>query len=317
MNPENAQTTALFLDFENTGVSDAARMLQVIRQLEPYGRVIVRRVYGDWETGKRSATALLRAGFELVQAPSYVSRKKNSTDIRIVIDALELALTRPDIGTFAIAAHDSDYIPLCARLREVNKRVIAIGNPNDACNLLQAFCDKFISLEAPTAEANPISNGGKTPGTSNGGGAKPIAAGVKQAVHDILQNQSKPMRKALLLLLQSLEIAENKGFVADACRLKTEMLRIDSTFHENKLGFTRFRAFLDAAHKAGVVNVDKTTKSRWRITHVAIGGPPTAGNADDEQAPLSVAGDEVDGQQPVVWADDRSEFEFDDGDVPF
>jgi uncharacterized protein (TIGR00288 family) len=146
----DARNLALFCDFENIalGVREARypelNVTLVIERLLVKGSIVVRKAYCDWDRYKDFKAGMHLAGFELIEIPHVKQSGKNSADIRMVVDALDLCYTKPHVDTFVIMSGDSDFSPLVAKLRENNKSVIGVGVKNSTSNLLTQSCDEFI-----------------------------------------------------------------------------------------------------------------------------------------------------------------------------
>ncbi len=144
------QNLALFCDFENIalGVRDAnyARFEigAVLERLLVKGNIVVKKAYCDWDRYKAFKAAMHEASFELIEIPHVRQSGKNSADIRMVVDALDLCYTKSHVDTFVIISGDSDFSPLVSKLRENNKIVIGVGVQNSTSDLLIANCDDFI-----------------------------------------------------------------------------------------------------------------------------------------------------------------------------
>src|SRR5690349_21877082 len=145
-----AQNLALFCDFENIalGVREAnypdLDVKLVIERLLVKGSIVVRKAYCDWDRYKDFKAGMHLAGFELIEIPHVRQSGKNSADIRMVVDALDLCYTKPHVDTFVILSGDSDFSPLVTKLRENNKTVIGVGVKNSTSDLLTSACDEFI-----------------------------------------------------------------------------------------------------------------------------------------------------------------------------
>jgi len=141
---------ALFCDFENIalGVRDARYaqfdINRVLERLLLKGSIVVKKAYCDWDRYKEFKAGMHQAGFELIEIPHVKQSGKNSADIRMVVDALDLCYTKPHVETFVIISGDSDFSPLVAKLRENDKGVIGLGVKNSTSDLLMASCDEFI-----------------------------------------------------------------------------------------------------------------------------------------------------------------------------
>ncbi|MEJ2393165.1 MAG: NYN domain-containing protein, partial [Candidatus Thiodiazotropha sp.] len=141
---------ALFCDFENValGVRDADYaqfdIIKVLEKLLLKGNIVVKKAYADWSRYKEFRPPMHEASFELIEIPHVRQSGKNSADIRLVVDALDLCYTKEHVDTFVIISGDSDFSPLVSKLRENNKTVIGLGVKNSTSDLLIANCDEFI-----------------------------------------------------------------------------------------------------------------------------------------------------------------------------
>src|SRR5512137_1785778 len=141
---------ALFCDFENIalGVRDAKYQKfdigKVLERLLLKGSIVVKKAYCDWERYKAFKAPMHEASFEMIEIPHVRQSGKNSADIRMVVDALDLCYTKAHVDTFVIISGDSDFFPLVSKLRENNKTVIGVGVKNSTADLLIANCDEFI-----------------------------------------------------------------------------------------------------------------------------------------------------------------------------
>src|ERR1022692_482462 len=141
---------ALFCDFENIalGVRDAKYsqfdIRKVLERLFLKGSIVVKKAYCDWDRDKEFKATMHEAAFELIEIPHVRQSGKNSADIRMVVDALDLCYTKAHVDTFVIISGDSDFSPLVSKLRENNKYVIGIGVKDSTSDLLSANCDEFI-----------------------------------------------------------------------------------------------------------------------------------------------------------------------------
>ena len=166
---------ALFCDFENIalGVRDANYAQfdigKVIERLLLKGNIVVKKAYCDWERYKEFKKAMHEASFELIEIPHVRQSGKNSADIRMVVDALDLCYTKEHVDTFVIISGDSDFSPLVSKLRENNKIVIGVGVKNSTSDLLIANCDEFIYYDdlvrrpAAPPEGSPEAGDGRKP----------------------------------------------------------------------------------------------------------------------------------------------------------
>src|SRR5213596_3228243 len=149
-NQPEVTNMALFCDFENValGVQDAKYdkfdIAKVLERLLLKGSIVVKKAYCDWDRYKAFKAPMHEASFELIEIPHVRQSGKNSADIRMVVDALDLCYTKTHVDTFVIISGDSDFWPLVSKLRENAKTVIGVGVRNSTSDLLMSNCDEFI-----------------------------------------------------------------------------------------------------------------------------------------------------------------------------
>src|SRR3954469_9001865 len=169
---------ALFCDFENValGVRDAQYekfdIGKVLERLLLKGSIVVKKAYCDWERYKAFKAAMHEASFELIEIPHVRQSGKNSADIRMVVDALDLCYTKSHVETFVIISGDSDFSPLVSKLRENDKTVIGVGVKNSTSDLLIANCDEFIYYDDLVREKAKKQSRRKKAAPSEGGAAQ-------------------------------------------------------------------------------------------------------------------------------------------------
>src|SRR5512140_1112467 len=178
---QETKSMAVFCDFENIalGVRDARYekfdITRVLERLLLKGSIVVKKAYCDWERYKEFKPAMHYAGFELIEIPHVKQSGKNSADIRMVVDALDLCYTKTHVDTFVIVSGDSDFSPLVSKLRENNKNVIGVGVKNSTSDLLIANCDEFIFYDDLVREQRrraPAKRAGKTAAKTGKAAAK-------------------------------------------------------------------------------------------------------------------------------------------------
>jgi uncharacterized protein (TIGR00288 family) len=189
----DTQSMALFCDFENVALGvEEARYERfdiglILEKLLLKGSIVVKKAYCDWERYKGFKAAMHQASFELIEIPHVRQSGKNSADIRLVVDALDLCYTKSHVDTFVIISGDSDFSPLVSKLRENNKTVIGIGVKNSTSDLLIANCDEFIYYDdLVRLQARPRSRAGKAGGK----------AGSKASAKTTEKTADKPAEKA-------------------------------------------------------------------------------------------------------------------------
>src|SRR3954463_10792886 len=159
-NPE-ARSLAVFCDFENValGVREAKYaqfdMEKVLERLLLKGSIVVKKAYCDWDRNKEFKAPMHGASFEMIEIPHVRQSGKNSADIRMVVDALDLCYTKAHVDTFAIVSGDSDFSPLVSKLRENAKIVIGVGVKKSTSDLLVSACDEFIYYDDLVREQRP------------------------------------------------------------------------------------------------------------------------------------------------------------------
>jgi uncharacterized protein (TIGR00288 family) len=148
--PDYEPNLAIFCDFENVAIGvrdakyDAFDIDMVLERLLDKGKIVVKKAYADWDRYKAAKRAMHEAAFEMIEIPHISYSGKNSADIRLVVDALDLCYTKRHIDYFVIVSGDSDFSPLVSKLRENNKVVIGLGVKNSSSDLLIENCDEFI-----------------------------------------------------------------------------------------------------------------------------------------------------------------------------
>ena len=171
---------ALFCDFENValGVREARYeefdVKKVLERLLLKGNIVVKKAYCDWERYKDFKKGMHEAAFEMIEIPHVRMSGKNSADIRMVVDALDLCYTKAHVDTFVIISGDSDFSPLVSKLRENNKTVIGVGVKKSSSDLLIANCDEFIFYDDLVRERQKRP-GRRKPASAVPGAPKPPA----------------------------------------------------------------------------------------------------------------------------------------------
>ena len=193
--PPEVTNMALFCDFENIalGVQDAKYdkfdIGKVLERLLLKGSIVVKKAYCDWERYKSFKAPMHEASFELIEIPHVRQSGKNSADIRMVVDALDLCYTKSHVETFVIISGDSDFSPLVSKLRENDKVVIGVGVKNSTSDLLIANCDEFIFYDDLVREKRKPAPR-KAPARAPAGAAKPAAKAAAQ------RKRRSPARRA-------------------------------------------------------------------------------------------------------------------------
>ena len=254
---------ALFCDFENValGVRDAKYAQfdigKVLERLLLKGSIVVKKAYCDWDRYKEFKATMHEAAFELIEIPHVRQSGKNSADIRMVVDALDLCYTKSHVDTFVIISGDSDFSPLVSKLRENNKYVIGIGVKDSTSDLLSANCDEFIFYDDLVREQEAKSRraGRKAPAkTSSAGSAK--KAGPK--------SEDDKRQEALDLIVETIEaLTAERGEDEKiwGSMVKQTMKRRQPGFNESYYGYRSFAELLEDAQKRKLLTLARDEKS--------------------------------------------------------
>jgi uncharacterized protein (TIGR00288 family) len=205
------------------------------------GKVSVQRAYADWRRYPQYIVPLSESSIDLIFAPAYGSAKKNATDIRLAIDALELVFVRPEIGTFILLSGDSDFSSLVIKLKEYGKYVIGVGIRESSSDLLVQNCDEYYSYNA-------------------------LAGLVKSGEEEIIK------RDPWELTADAVQLMKKNGDVMRADRLKQVMQQMDPTFDEKNYGKSKFSLFVAEAAKRGLISLTKLENGQLEVD-IARGVP--------------------------------------------
>ena len=253
---------ALFCDFENValGVRDAKYaqfdIKKVLERLLLKGSIVVKKAYCDWERYKEFKAPMHEASFELIEIPHVRQSGKNSADIRLVVDALDLCYTKAHVDTFVIISGDSDFSPLVSKLRENNKYVIGIGVKDSTSDLLSANCDEFIFYDdlVRAQEAKKKRAAKKIPEKSVAGKAKTSEA----------KSDDDKRQEAMDFIVETVEaLISERGSDEKiwGSMVKTTMQRRRPGFNESFYGYRSFKELVEDAQKHKLLVVVRDEKS--------------------------------------------------------
>jgi uncharacterized protein (TIGR00288 family) len=254
------QNMALFCDFENValGVRDAKYekfdIKKVLERLLLKGNIVVKKAYCDWDRYKAFKPPMHEAAFELIEIPHIRQSGKNSADIRMVVDALDLCYTKSHVDTFVIISGDSDFSPLVSKLRENNKIVIGVGVKQSSSDLLISNCDEFIYYDDLVREE-------KKAGPRRRRATRPKAEEKKAAAE---APEEDKRQQALDLVLATVEdLFEERGDEEKVwgSMVKQAIKRRQPGFNESYHGFKTFGDVLEAAQEKGLLNMERDEKS--------------------------------------------------------
>jgi len=259
---------ALFCDFENVaiGVRDAKYekfdVRKVLEHLLLKGSIVVKKAYCDWDRYKEFKRVMHEAAFELIEIPHVRMSGKNSADIRMVVDALDLCYTKSHVDTFVIISGDSDFSPLVSKLRENNKTVIGVGVKQSSSDLLISNCDEFIYYDDLVREKSKRPARRKAPAssTSAASAAAPAAADAARApAADIDKKQ-----EALDLVIETLEALFTERGAGEkiwGSMVKQALKRRKPGFNESYYGFRSFSKLLEEAAARRLLALEHDEKS--------------------------------------------------------
>jgi uncharacterized protein (TIGR00288 family) len=273
-----ADTTnlALFCDFENIalGVRDA-RLTQfdinrVLERLLLKGSIVVKKAYCDWERYKEFKAGMHQAGFELIEIPHVKQSGKNSADIRMVVDALDLCYTKPHVETFVIISGDSDFSPLVAKLRENDKGVIGLGVKNSTSDLLMASCDEFIFYDDLVREQKTRRTGRRKP--ASGAAAAPAASSASSETlppkdEDREHEREHDAFDLVLATIDALIAERGEDEKIWGSMVKQALKRRKPGFNESYYGFRSFNKLLEEAAARRLLTLERDDKSGGYLIH--------------------------------------------------
>jgi uncharacterized protein (TIGR00288 family) len=244
--PHHAPNACLLIDFDNVTLGIRSDLQTELKNLLSSdivkGKVAVQRAYADWRRYPQYVVPLTESSIDLIFATAYGSAKKNATDIRLAIDAMELVFSRPEIGTFILLSGDSDFSSLVIKLKEYGKYVIGVGIRESSSDLLVQNCDEYYSYNA-------------------------LAGLVKAGEEEVVKHD--PWE----LVTEAITRMKRNGDVMRADRLKQVMQQIDSSFDEKDLGMSKFSRFVSEAAHRGLLSLTKLENGQFEV------GPPQAAGA--------------------------------------
>lgn len=281
---------AVFCDFENValGVRDANYekfdIKPVLERLLLKGSIVVKKAYCDWERYKGFKAAMHEANFELIEIPHVRQSGKNSADIRLVVDALDLCYTKSHVNTFVIISGDSDFSPLVSKLRENNKHVIAVGVKQSTSDLLVANCDEFIFYDDLEREVK------RTAAKREERKARPPAEKRPPSDDANRRKEELEARKALALemVVETFDaLISERGDSGKiwASLLKDTLKRRRPEFNESYFGFSTFGKLLEEAQTRGLLEFGRDEKSGAYVYRSQNAAAPAVGTNGNEELP--------------------------------
>lgn len=264
--PNDNISMALYCDFENValGVRDAKydkfNIRPVLERLLLKGSIVVKKAYCDWDRYKEFKPQMHEASFELIEIPHVRMSGKNSADIRLVVDALDLCYTKSHVNTFVIISGDSDFSPLVSKLRENAKYVIGVGVKDSTSDLLVANCDEFIFIDDLVRESRRAAANRET--------RQSPAAGRRPAP---MEDEHKPKESLEVRKNRAVDLASEtfEALMAErgdngkiwASALKQAIKRRKPDFNEVYFGFRTFGNLLEELQSRGMLEIGRDDKS--------------------------------------------------------
>ena len=241
LRPAVEQRLSLFIDFENIalGVRDAQYkkfdINLVLQRLIEKGRIVYKKAYADWTRYSDYKREFHEAAIELIDIPQRSYTGKNSADIRMVVDAMDLAASKTHITTFVICSGDSDFSPLVSKLKENDKAVIGVGVKNSTSDLLLSNCDEFIFYEDLVRETRALPS---------------------------IENLPEKKRELFRLMLDSIQALQRENYdIIWGSMIKQTMQRKQPYFNESYYGYKSFSELLEDAERQGLLSMKKDVKS--------------------------------------------------------
>lgn len=262
---------AIFCDFENValGVRDARiekfNINLVLERLLVKGSVVVKKAYCDWERYKEFKAVMHDAAFELIEIPHTRHSGKNSADIRMVVDALDLCYTKEHIDSFVIISGDSDFSPLVSKLRENNKTVIGVGVKSSTSDLLMSNCDEFIFYDDLAREAESSKQRKrkaaprKKAASKKGEDKQTVTGGVEED-----KSEEDKMDEAIALVMETAEALYAERDDRDklwGSMVKQALKRRHPGFNERYYGVRSFSHLLEEAERRGLIRLSLDERS--------------------------------------------------------
>lgn len=249
----HAPNAALLIDFDNVTMGIRSDLQTELRNLLSSaiisGKVAVQRAYADWRRYPQYIVPLSESSIDLIFAPAYGSSKKNATDIRLAVDAVELVFTRPEIGTYILLSGDSDFSSLVLKLKEYGKYVIGVGIRESSSDLLVQNCDEYYSYNA--------------------------LAGLMKSGEENGARKWDPWE----LVTEAISRMQKNDDVMRSDRLKQVMQEIDSSFDEKDLGMSKFSRFCMEAAQKGLIAVTKLENGQLEVAPATRKGSEQIGRA--------------------------------------
>src|SRR4051794_24809168 len=268
---ERERNLAVFVDLENLAMGfqhqrkTKFEIQKVLERLLEKGKLIVKKAYADWNRYQNYTAPFHEAAIELIEIPKRSQTGKNSADIRLVVDAMDLAWSKPHIDTFVIVSGDSDFSPLASKLKENGKHVIGLGMKGSTSNLLRDNCDEFIYYEDLERQEQD----------------------EQELAVNVFADMPERKREVYTLLIEACNALRRENHeVLYASMIKDTMKRKKPSFDETYYGYRSFTHLLEEADNQGVVDIERNPKSGTYVVTRFYGerAPPAKGTPEKERA---------------------------------
>lgn len=256
---ERERSLAVFVDLENLAMGfqnqrkTKFEIQKVLERLVEKGKLIVKKAYADWNRYQNYTAPFHEAAIELIEIPKRSQTGKNSADIRLVVDAMDLAWSKPHIDTFVIVSGDSDFSPLASKLKENGKHVIGLGMKGSTSNLLRDNCDEFIYYEDLERQEQD----------------------EQELAVNVFADMPERKREVYTLLIEACNALRRENHeVLYASMIKDTMKRKKPSFDESYYGYRSFTHLLEEADNQGVVDIERNPKSgTYVVTRFGVREP--------------------------------------------
>jgi len=269
---------ALMLDFDNIvlGLSNRAsfRPQAILERVLESGKIVYKRAYADWSRFEKHKVKLHELGFDLLEIPKRSMTGKNSADIRMVVDAMELVISKEHIDTFCLVTGDSDFTPLVSSLRENDKHVIGIGMRDSSSKLLIESCDEFLyydELEGVSEKRSKAKQKAKqklvTSGKVKGRGSD------KDKDPKTAEEESRRRAEGLFLVLDGTRALLRDRDTVWASMVKQTLVRKHPSFAESYHGYSSFTDMVRDAIELGILEGERdASNGNWKLTGIGNTG---------------------------------------------
>jgi len=272
---EQERNMAVFCDFENIAIGareakyNKFDIKKVLERLLVKGSIVVKKAYCDWDRYKEFKPQMHEAAFELIEIPHFRQSGKNSADIRMVVDALDLCYTKEHVDTFVIISGDSDFSPLVSKLRENNKEVIGVGVKHSSSDLLIANCDEFIYYDDLVREKPQRRTARrKTPGKT----ARNKKEEKEATDTDTVEDSSYKGLDLVVTTFEALQAERGGDEKIWGSMIKQALKRRNPGFNESYHGYKSFSGLLEDAQARGLLHLERDEKSGGYIVTASDAG---------------------------------------------